>query len=121
MKRISLLLWVVCGLILISGCAKNDKLEKGCVKARYLRVSDSPCGGTDKIEIIQGGETILSLFPNLESADSLIITANVPENLKAKNTVFYFTAKIAAPKICNAMVAWYPEIELIGISEKACF
>lgn len=111
----------ILGLVIGTLSCENDKgLAPECVKAQYLKGSDSPCGGTDKILVMGGKHTIYDLFPETSWSDSLIITATVPEPFRKPEQVLYFRPEKAASKICQAAFLAYPEVRMLDVSTTTC-
>lgn len=120
MKNLLIRFSCIVFLISVNSCSKDEILKRGCIKAEYISISDSYCGGPDKIKILKGIKHINNLFPGMKADNGYILTTNVPQNLKKTGTVFYFTAAAAEPKICTANVMWYTEIHINNVSESGC-
>lgn len=111
------MLSVVSGLI---GCKNDDDTLPQCVRARYLGKTNSPCGGPDLIEIVEGQERIFTFYSYLAQAEEVRISTTVPEDLQIIGGEFYFIPKDAPPRICLALYIPLPEVELTNVSTLSC-
>ncbi|WP_207505215.1 hypothetical protein [Telluribacter humicola] len=111
----------ILGLLLaLSSCENDATLAPECVKAEYLKASDSPCDGPDKILVLKGEQNIYDLFPGTNWSDSLIITTTVPEQFRQAGQVLYFKPEKAASKLCQTVYMAYPEVRMRDVSTTAC-
>ena len=106
--------------LFLAGCSEKESLKPDCVKAEYVGVSDSYCGGPHKIKILAGMEKIEALHNNLDLSDNAIITTDVPVDLRKQGRIIYFTPRAAKPKICTANVIWYTEVIMENTSADSC-
>ena len=120
MKKLTFQILLVAIHLYLLGCSGKETLKPDCVKAEYVSISDSYCGGPYKIKIIAGKEKIEALFKNLDLNENAIITSNVPEDLRKAGQIIYFTPKAGAPKICTANVSWYLEVVMENASRGSC-
>ena len=102
------------------GCSKDEFFNRECVKAEFVSLSDSYCGGPHKIRILKGSKSIKKLYSGSKIENGSIITTTVPPNLQKSGSVFYFKPVAAQPKICTADVSWYTEVGMVNTSEKEC-
>jgi hypothetical protein len=104
----------------MQSCLDKDVLKGGCVKVEYVGISDSYCGGPDKIRIIRGASKIVALYPGSVCEDGAIITTKVPDTMKKAGTVIYFQPQAITPKMCTANVMWYTEVQMLDASLTRC-
>ncbi|WP_247231275.1 hypothetical protein [Telluribacter sp. SYSU D00476] len=107
-------------ILALSGCENDKTLAPDCVKAQYLRATDSPCGGPDKVLVLGGKQNIHDLFPETSWSDSLFITTTVPEQYRKPGQVLYFKPEKAASKLCLAVFMAYPEVRMLNVSTTSC-
>jgi hypothetical protein len=118
-KAIVLLNFLLLSLVGTIGCKDEDEVPIKCVKAKYVGKTNSPCGGEDLIVILENGQGVTTLYPNLAKAGELKITTNLPDELETGEE-FYFVPIKAAARICDSFYIPLPEVEVKNASLTGC-